>query len=112
MGKFDMKQDDCENKTSASTQFIQIQKNQFSELQKHLEPYCDVLPVFGFNSAKYGLKFFKAFLLPILVNEQDIKPSVIKKTDQFISFKSGDVQLLDIMIFLGGATNIDSFLKA
>ena len=27
-------------------------------------------------------------------------------------FKFGDVQLLDIMIFLGGATSLDSFFKA
>ena len=31
---------------------------------------------------------------------------------QFISFKFGDIQLLDIRNFLGGATNIDSFSKA
>ena len=29
-----------------------------------------------------------------------------------MSFKFGDVQLLDIMNFLGGATSLDSFLKA
>ena len=41
-----------------------------------------------------------------------MEPSLIKKANQFVSFKFGDVQLLDIMSFLGGATSLDSFLKA
>ena len=41
-----------------------------------------------------------------------MEPTVIKKTNQFLPFKFGDVQLLDIMNFLGGATSLDSFLKA
>ena len=51
-------------------------------------------------------------MLPILVNERDIEPTVIKEAKQFISFKFGDIQLLDIMNFLGGAISLDSFLKA
>ena len=51
-------------------------------------------------------------MLPSLVIEQDIEPTVIKKANQFVSFKFGDIQLLDIMNFLGGATSHDSFLKA
>ena len=41
-----------------------------------------------------------------------MEPTVIKKAHQFVSFEFGDVQLLDIMNFLGGATGLDSFLKA
>ena len=37
---------------------------------------------------------------------------MIKKDNQFESFKFGDVQLLDILSFFGGATSLDSFLKA
>ena len=104
--------DDCDNETCTSTQFLQIQKKQLIDLQEHLERYCNVLPVFGFNSAKYDLNLIKFYLLPILVNECNIEPTVIKKANQFISFKFGDIQLLDIMTFLGGATSLDSFLKA
>ena len=68
--------------------------------------------MFGFNSAKYDLNLIKSYLLPILVNKRDIETTVIKKTNQFISFKFGDSQLLEIMNFLGGATSLDSFLKA
>ena len=37
---------------------------------------------------------------------------MIKKANHSVSFKFGDVQLLDIMNFPGGATSLDSFLKA
>ena len=104
--------DDCDNEICASTQFLQIQKNQLFDLQESLERYCNVLPVFGFNSTKYDLDLIKSYLLPILVNERYIEPTVIRKANQFISFKFGDIQLLDIRNFLGGATSFDSFLKA
>ena len=104
-------EDDNEEK-DASTQFLQMQKNQLIELQEHLERYCNVLPVFGFNSAKYDINLIKSYLLPILINEKIMEPTVIKKANQFVSFKFGDVQFLDIMNFLGGATSLDSFLKA
>ena len=93
-------------------QFLQMQKNQLIELQEHLECYCNLLPVFGFNSAKYDINLVKSYLLPILINERNMEPIVIKKANQFVTFKFGDVQLLDIMNFLGGATSLDSFLKA
>ena len=104
--------DDCDNETGASSQFLQIQKNQLIDLQESLERYCNVLPVFGFNSAKYDLNLIKSYLLPIPINERDIEPTFIKKANQFNSFKFGDIQLLDIMNFLGGATSLDSFWKA
>ena len=68
--------------------------------------------MFGFNSGKYDINLIKKYLLPILVEDKDIEPIVIKKANQYVSFKFVDVQLLDILNFLGGATNLDSFLKA
>ena len=87
-------------------------KNQLIDLQETLERYCNVLPVFGFNSAKDDLNLIKSYLLPILVKERDIEPTVIKKANQFILFKFGDIQVLDILNLLGGATSLDSHLKA
>ena len=89
-----------------------MQKNLLIELQEHLERYCNVLPVFGFNSAKYDINSIKSYLLPILINERNMEPTVIKKANQFVSFNFGDVQFLDIMNFLSGATSLDLFLKA
>ena len=104
-------EDDNEEK-DASTQFLQMQKKQLIELQEHLERYCNLLPAFGFNSAKYDINLIKSYLLPILINERNMEPFVINKINQFVSFKFGDVQLLDIMNFFGGATSLDSSLKA
>ena len=77
-----------------------------------MELYCNFLPMFGSNSAKHDVNRIKSYLLLILFNELNIEPTVMKKTNQFISFNFGDIQLLDIMNFLGGATSIDSILKA
>ena len=66
----------------------------------------------GVNSANYDINLIKSYLLPILINESNMEPTVIEKTNQFVSFKFGDVQLLDIMNFLAGATSLESFLKA
>ena len=106
--------DDCiveEEEKDLSTQFLQMQKNQLIDLQEHFELYYNVLPVFGFNSAKYDINLIKSYLLTILVNERDIEPTVIKKANQFVSFKFGDIQFFDIIYFLGVATSLDSFLK-
>ena len=89
-----------------STQFLQIQKSQLSELQQHFERYVKTLPVFGFNSGKYDLNLIKSYLLPYLIHERDIQPTVIKKANHC------DVHFLDILNFLGGATSLDSFVKA
>ena len=103
---------DTAEEKELSTQFLQMQKNHLIDLQEHFERFCNTLPVFGFNSAKYDINLLKSYLLPILVNEQQFEPAVIEKANQFVSFKFGDVQLLDIMNFPGGATSLDSFLKA
>ena len=87
-------------------------KKSIIDLQETLERYCIVLPVFGFNSAKYDINSIKSYLLPIYGNERDLESTVIKKANQFISFKFGEIQLLDTLNFLGGATSLDSFSKA
>ena len=99
---------DCfvEEEKDLSTQFLHMQKNQLIYLLEHFEHFCNVSPVFGFNSAKYDNNLIKTYLLPFLVNEREIEPTVEKKADQFVSFKFGDTQLLDIMIFVGGATSL------
>ena len=110
--RFYLNQNDCKNKNYASTELLQIQKNQLNDLRQHMGRHCKVLFEFDFNSAKYDLSLIKSYLLPILVNEQDIESTVNKKTNQFISFKIVDFQLLDKMNFLGGTTRLYSFLKA
>ena len=50
--------------------------------------------------------------MPLPVNERGLEPIVIKKANQFVSFKFGDVQLLDNLHLLIGAASFESFLKA
>ena len=47
--------DECDNETCTSTKFFQIQKKKLIDLHEHLERYCNVLTIFGFNIAKYDL---------------------------------------------------------
>ena len=61
---------------------------------------------------RYDLDLIKSYLIPYLINEKEAAPMIIKKANDFISFKFGDIQFLDIMKILGGATSLDSFLKA
>ena len=89
-----------------------MQKNQLFDLQEHFERYCNTLPVFGFDSAKYDINTIKSYLLPIFFIEGQIEPAVIKNANKFVSFNFGDVQLLDFINFRGGATSLDSFPKA
>ena len=106
---------DCmvvEEEKDLSTQFLQMQKNQLIDLQEQFERYCNVLPVSGLKSAKQDINLIKSLLLPNFVNDRDIGPTVIKEAKQFVSFTFGNIQLLDIMNFLGRATSLDSFLKA
>ena len=115
-GVIDFDNDEYFNDTAEekklSTQFLQMQKNQIFGLHEDFERYCNTLPVFGFKSAKYDINLIKSYLFPIVVRESQIKPAVIKKANQFVCFNFGDMQLLDIMNFVCGATSLDSFLKA
>ena len=89
--------DDTAEEKELSAQFLQMPKNQLIDLQEQFERYCNTLPLFGFNNVRYDIKLIKSFLLPILVNERQIERTGIKKANQFVSFKFGDVQFLDIM---------------
>ena len=112
--KFEYEDECIEDSEEAdmSTQFLRIQKNQLIDLKQHLERYINTLPVFVFNSDRYDLNLIKSYLIPYFIRDKEKETSVIKKANDFISFKFGDVQFLDIMKFLGGATTLDSFLKA
>ena len=91
-------------------QFLRIQKNQTFDLQDPLENYCTVFALFGSNRAlRYS--FNKVMFAVLLVKEWRNEPIVIKEANQFVSLKFGDVQLLDLLKFLGGDTSFHSFLK-
>ena len=108
-------EDECiedSEEADISTQFLRTQKNQLIDLKQHLERYVNTLPVFEFNSGRYDLNLINYYLITYLIRDKEQETSVMKKLNDFISFKSGDVQLLDIIKFLVGATTLHSFLKA
>ena len=107
----DSSREDTEE-TDISTQFLRMQKNQLIDLKQNLERFVNTLPIFGFNGGRYDLNMIKSYLIPYLINDKEAEPRVIKKANDFISFQFGDIQFLDIMKFLGGATSLGSFLKA
>ena len=98
--------------SNATKNFLRIQPKHLLDLQRHFNNFVDTLPVFGFNNGKNQLNLIKAYLIPNILNDRDIQSTVIKKANQFISLKFSDIQFLYILNFLGGATSLDSFLKA
>ena len=61
---------DDDQDITVTSQFPSTQKGKIIELQKHFQRYVKTLPVSGFNSAIYDLKFIKSYLIPLLVNEK------------------------------------------
>ena len=92
--------------------FCKHKKKQIIDLQDHLEKFCKVFLVFGFNSAKYDINLVELNLLPMLVKERVVEQKKIKKLNQLVSFKFGKAQLLDLFNYLGGATCLVSSMKA
>ena len=92
----------------SSRQSLQMRKNQFLDLQELFRRCCYTLLVFASNSGKYDINSIKSYLLPFLVSERDFEPIVIKTANQIVSFRLGNVQLLDFLNFLGGVTNPES----
>ena len=66
------------------------------------------LYVIGFNSGRYDFNLIKSYLIPCLIRDKEQETSTIKKANDVISFKFGDVQFLEIRKFLSGATSLDS----
>ena len=107
-----MNQLDCENESCPATQILQMQENQKCAEKKHLEQFCKVLRVSGFNSSSFDVNFIKSQCFLVFASERDIEPTVVNEPNEIILFKFDDNQALGIMNFLGGATSLDSFLNA
>ena len=68
---------------------------------QNLERYTNILPVFGFNSCWYDINLIKSYLIPYHISEKkEIEPPVFKEANDFVFFKIGDVQLLEIIFFV------------
>ena len=69
-----------------STQFLRNQINQLIDLKQHLERYVNTLPVFGFNCCRYDLNLIKTSLIPYLICDREIEPTVNLKKKQMSSY--------------------------
>ena len=68
-----------EEEIDMSTQFLQIPKNHFLELQQHFERYVSTLPVFGFNSGNNDLILIKSFYYPTSFTSAIFNQPLLKK---------------------------------
>ena len=84
-------------------------KIQVTNMQDHLQRYCDVLLVIGCNSAKCDKLSITSDLIAILINEPDFGPVVT--ANYCILFKMWDIQLLDIMSYPRETTSLDYFMR-
>ena len=100
------------NYSMDSDQELKTDKTRLRSLRNRLKRYMDDLIVFGFNSSRYDLNLIQEYLIPYLSKVRNCKVDVIKKTNSFVSLEFLNLKFLDILNFLGGATSLDSFLKA
>ena len=80
-------------------------------IQNKFDEYIGQIPVLSFNGAKYDLKVLKDYLIPILVELEDMR-YVIKRGSAYSCIATGNFKFLDITSYLAAGINYDSFLKA
>lgn len=81
------------------------------KLKERLESYLKQLPVVGFNSGKYDLNTTKKFLIPVLVEIEQIQ-FTIKRNNNFMSLSTNHLRFLDVTNFLAPGFSYAKFLKA
>ena len=95
-----------------STEFLRIQKKKkFINLKQPLECYLKFLAVFGFKCARYDLNLIESYLFRYLLWDSEIEQRVIKEANDFMLFKTGDVQFREAMKRLGQSTTLESLIK-
>ena len=80
-------------------------------LYEKFNQYIRQIPVLGFNNSKYDLKVMRDYLIPILVEQEDIK-FVIKKGTQYNCILTENLRFLDILSYLPLGFDYHHFLKA
>ena len=84
MRSSDINVEDCENENWVSNQLLQIQNKSFNWSPGVFETFLQRFFCVWRQQWKLKFNLIKLYLLPILVNELDIEPTVIKKANQFI----------------------------
>ena len=90
---------------------IKSLKNDLVKLNNGLEQFCDIIPVIGFNSAKYDLNLIKKRLFKIMDLYSE-KAFIIKKANSYICIQTDRFRFLDITNYLAPGCSYAQFLKA
>ena len=95
-----------------------VQSKASSHMKKHIEKlterfltYIKVMPVQGFNSARYDLNLMKKHILKEL-NLDGAKAFVIKRNNSYVTICTDRLQFLDICQFLVPGVSYAQFLAA
>ena len=75
------------------------------------EKYASVIPVLGFNSAKYDLNLIKKYFPKHMKLTTDCD-YVVKKTNQYTTIVTSKFKFLDIINYLAAGCNYSKFLRA
>ena len=97
--------------TNASLDILKKLRRSYKNLKRELELYCDIIPVLGFNSAKYDLNLIKRKLFKF-VDAFSGEASVIKKANSYICIQTDRFRFLDISNYLAPGCSYAQFLKA
>ena len=83
------------------------------ELKQDLEKYIQMVPVLGFNSAKYDLNLLRQQLITTYLREYGGEVKVIKQQSAYSKIDlGGRLRFLDVYKYCSPNTNLDSFMKA
>ena len=79
---------------------LQMQKLQLKDFKRTMRTIVECGAILWIHQRKVRYQSKKILLLPIFLSERGVEPTVIKKANQFVFFKIGFFQLLDVMKFL------------
>ena len=80
-------------------------------LYEEFKLYLTQIPVLGFNNSKYDFKLMRDYLIPVLIELEDIK-FVIKKGTQYTCILTKNLRFLDVLSYLAPGFDYQQFLLA
>ena len=78
---------------------------------RHVNEWCDQVPVLGFNSGRYDLNMIKEHFVEQIAEKQgNIK--VAKNANKIMFMSTTEFKFLDLMNYLGPGTSYNKWVKA
>ena len=98
-----------EEKEHLSSQFLLIKKDETVFIPEPYERYCNMLPLFGFNSTMFDVNMIKPYLFPVIEMIKILTWRSPRKPISGFFFNISDIKSLQIMNLHGGVTIFDVF---